>query len=165
MSAPRRKNVRDRKLHVERLEERTLLAGDLELLADVNQTAASGAVVVSSALSQVAIGNTLYFASSDATHGTELWKTDGTVAGTVMVKDINPGVAGSNPFQLTNVGGTLYFVAQDGGGGADLWKTDGTASGTVLVKNLVGGDGRDTPTLHQLTNLNGTLLFSKTLQR
>ena len=44
-----------------------------------------------------AVGNQLFFEAYDGVHGVELWKTDGTTTGTVMVKDINPGAAGSNP--------------------------------------------------------------------
>ena len=50
----------------------------------------------------------------DAAHGMELWKSDGTAAGTVLVKDINPGTASSIPSFLTNVNGTLFFTANDG---------------------------------------------------
>mgnify|MGYP003687910505 CR=1 FL=1 len=48
-----------------------------------------------------AVGNTLYFSGTDGTNGYELWKSDGTASGTVMVKDINSGSGDSNPYQFT----------------------------------------------------------------
>ena len=65
-------------------------------------------------------------------HSLELWKSDGTEAGTVLVKDINPGgggSAGSLPNHLTAVDGTLYFTAFDPDTGIELWKSDGTEAG------------------------------------
>ena len=43
------------------------------------------------------VGNTLYFRADDGINGRELWKSDGTVSGTVMVKDIYSGSDGSSP--------------------------------------------------------------------
>ncbi|MFN9175065.1 MAG: ELWxxDGT repeat protein, partial [Synechocystis sp.] len=40
-----------------------------------------------------AVGNILYFQALDGVNGLELWKSDGAAAGTVLVKDINPGSA------------------------------------------------------------------------
>jgi ELWxxDGT repeat protein len=83
----------------------------------------------------------LYFATNDGIHGNELWKSDGTAEGTVLVADIAPGVVssmlGSHPPLV--VDGTLYFQANDGVHGNELWKTDGTAAGTLLVKDTVPG--------------------------
>ncbi|MGH9361411.1 MAG: ELWxxDGT repeat protein, partial [Thermoanaerobaculia bacterium] len=56
-------------------------------------------------------GSTLYFAVETDPWGRELWKTDGTAAGTVLVEDIVPGVVGSDPQNLTAVGGRLFFSA------------------------------------------------------
>jgi ELWxxDGT repeat protein len=80
----------------------------------------------------------LYFGADDGVHGNELWKTDGTAPGTVMVKDINTAVAGASasPNAFTAFNGALYFSANDGVHGVELWKTDGTAAGTVMVKDI-----------------------------
>src|SRR5688500_15597484 len=99
----------------------------------------------------------------DGTHSLELWKSDGTAAGTVLVKDINPSTAfggGSSPFELTAVGGTLYFTAFDGVGGINiaLWKRDGTAAGTVMDAAINPGPARSDP--RNLAFVNGSLFFS-----
>jgi ELWxxDGT repeat protein len=92
-----------------------------------------------------AVGGTLFFTANDGVHGSELWKTDGTAEGTVLVKDLRPGSAGSNLHDLAEVEGVLFFTAEDGVHGRELWKSDGTAEGTVLVKDLVPGAGSPFP--------------------
>ena len=37
------------------------------------------------------VNGALFFAAYTGVDGWELWKSDGTAAGTVLVKDINPG--------------------------------------------------------------------------
>lgn len=83
----------------------------------------------------------MYFAGSTAATGTELWVTDGTIAGTSLVKDINPtGAADSNPdYGFVVYNSELYFTASDGVSGRELWKTNGTAVGTVRVKDINAG--------------------------
>ena len=73
------------------------------------------------------------FVGYDATNGGELWITDGTLAGTGLLRDINP-TYNSKPFNFTSLGdGRAVFTADDGVNGRGLWVTDGTAGGTTLV--------------------------------
>ena len=81
----------------------------------------------------------LFFIANDGIRGEELWKSDGTAAGTVLVRDIVSGIGGSLPSNLVNVSGTLYFTAANSVGGRELWKSNGTAAGTVRVKDISPG--------------------------
>jgi ELWxxDGT repeat protein len=84
------------------------------------------------------VNGALFFTPGyDNAYGPELWKSDGTAAGTMMVKDINPGSGGSLPSNLTSVNGKLYFSADDGNK-ISLWVSDGTFSGTKPVVNNNG---------------------------
>jgi ELWxxDGT repeat protein len=74
-----------------------------------------------------------------ATNNYELWRSDGTAAGTSIVKDIYPGNTGSYPGDFYAINGTLYFTATTPTAGRELWKTDGTTAGTVMVKDIKAG--------------------------
>ena len=104
------------------------------------------------------VGGSVYFKANDGTIGSELWKSDGTLEGTVLVKDIRPGASNSLPRLLSNVGGTLYFSAHDGTNGNELWKSDGTPEGTVLVKDI--DPGISSSGSQEFTDVGGTLFFS-----
>ncbi len=71
-------------------------------------------------------GNLMFFAGFTSAEGAELWKTDGTVAGTFMVKDIKPGSGPSYVGGFCKIGSTTLFRAATVGFGTTLWKTDGT---------------------------------------
>ncbi|HEY5957137.1 MAG TPA: hypothetical protein VIV60_11310 [Polyangiaceae bacterium] len=78
----------------------------------------------------------IYFSGSDGNTGDELWVTDGTSAGTVLVADILPGLGNGSPRGLVNASSNLFFAAVDSSGFAKLYATNGTAAGTRLVKDL-----------------------------
>ncbi|MCA1683807.1 MAG: hyalin, partial [Actinobacteria bacterium] len=106
-------------------------------------------------------GSMLFLASSGETPG--VYKTDGTEAGTVLVKSLYPGATNAQGF--TRVGDTLFFVGDDGTTGLELWKTDGTEAGTVLVKDVDPGSSPfdDSPNGSDPANfvaLGDTLLFT-----
>jgi ELWxxDGT repeat protein len=101
---------------------------------------------------------TLIFAANDGSHGVELWRTDGTPGGTVMLTDIFAGAIGSSPQQLTVVGSEIFFVATDASNGRALWKTDGSASGTVMIKDI--RPGLANPFISSMTEMEGVAYFA-----
>jgi ELWxxDGT repeat protein len=82
------------------------------------------------------VGDAVYFAASSSGDKAGLWRTDGTSAGTVPVKDFS-AAGGTVSVQPENnfaaVAGQLFFVADDGQG-MRLFKTNGTDVGTVAVQ-------------------------------
>jgi ELWxxDGT repeat protein len=104
-----------------------------------------------------AVQNTYFFSGRTSNDANELWKSDGTAAGTVRIKDIMPGKNGSSPQMLTPAGNLLYFVADDGTSGRELWKSDGTEAGTVRVSDLQPGPASSNPV--ELTAVGSTLYF------
>ncbi|MGL6073005.1 MAG: hypothetical protein ACRC8S_02465 [Fimbriiglobus sp.] len=128
----------------------------------------------------------LYFAANDLTydpdsgmtgHGEELWVSDGTEAGTKMLKDIatgtstswmpysTPQIDSSNPEQFATLGNSVYFTAEDGVHGQELWVTDGTEDGTKRISQI-NTDGPmsnrfNVPgPLQNITVLDGKLYFT-----
>ncbi len=79
----------------------------------------------------------------------ELWRSDGTEAGTTLVKR---GVA----YGYTAFKGRIYFSAEGG-----LWRSDGTPQGTTLVKGKPAGGSLG----GSLTAAKGTLYFVGTEKR
>jgi len=100
----------------------------------------------------------LFFTADDGVSGPELWRSEGTDASTVKVRDIQPGPAGAYPRPVTGLAGGLLFSANDGVNGFELWKSDGTGTGTALVKDLNPGPAGSDP--GELTETNGRIFFS-----
>ncbi len=79
-------------------------------------------------------------------NGLELWKTDGTEAGTVKVRDIRSDSL--RPKSMTAVEDTVFFISRDREARRrELWKSDGTGAGTVMVKDIGPGGRLDGPLL------------------
>ncbi|MEO8961831.1 MAG: T9SS type A sorting domain-containing protein [Ginsengibacter sp.] len=95
--------------------------------------------------------------------GNELFITDGTKGGTTIIKDINPGIANSQPVGtiLGAINGYIYFAAITPAEGCELWRTDGTAGNTTLVKDigLSAASGID-PSHFSLGQVGNTILFT-----
>src|SRR5262249_54028363 len=83
---------------------------------------------------------------NDGVHGIELWQSDGTAAGTRLVRDISQSRAGDSlPSDFGAVGERLWFTADDGANGREPWLSDGTAAGTRQVADLVAGSSASSP--------------------
>lgn len=129
------------------------------LVKDIN---AQEIVSSSYPASMTRVGQTIFFIAADGIHGRELWKTDGTPGGTVMVKDVQPG-AGSgldNSVIFSVVGSKLFFTADDGVAGKELWVSDGSSGGTVMLKDIYPGATSSGLTMRGV--LGGNLLFAAT---
>ncbi len=103
------------------------------LIKDIN-TGPSG----SSIRNMVLFQGIVYFTAETAGEGRELWRSDGSESGTMMVIDALPGPEGSNPQFLTVWGSYLYFTAS----GIDTtWIIGAYAGGddVVLPSDECGG--------------------------
>ncbi|WP_442506616.1 ELWxxDGT repeat protein [Novipirellula sp. SH528] len=162
-----------RRLLLEVLEDRRLLAGvsnltpatyDLRNVIDLDNTVTS-----SSPTAAIQIGSTYYFAATTPTHGSELWKSDGTNDGTSQVIELADGSDSSNPRSLYAWNSALYFIADYSyldpgmppGGIAEirtaLFRSDGTETGTMIVHSFDsmggapgGSPGGDSTTFYSL---------------
>ncbi|WP_455211561.1 Ig-like domain-containing protein [Kaarinaea lacus] len=89
----------------------------------------------------IALNDHVYFTADDAITGNELWRTNGTPAGTHLVKNIatanSSGTGGDDSAQIGDlkvINGVLFFTAvAEPGGESELWRSDGTEAGTLKV--------------------------------
>lgn len=134
----------------------TVLVKDI----DTGSTVVSGVSTPNSSnpTDLVSVGGNVFFAASDGADGVQLWKSDGTASGTVMVTSLNTGGGGLNPASLTNVNGTLFFTGNDGADGVQVWKSDGSTAGTVMVSNLQPSSGTAAPA--NLTAVGSEVFFT-----
>lgn len=113
-----------------------------KLLKDINTT---GDSVFRYRHSQAPLGNKTIFTAFDGNidagkNGTQLWMTDGTEAGTRLIKTFSSNVRlidGSYSQYKNKVFFSMNVVGENKG--YELWSTDGTAEGTSMVKDICDG--------------------------
>ncbi len=127
----------------------------ITLTRDINQVPANSDPTTAVNLNGIAI-----YTAFDYARGTELWRSDGTPAGTYLLNDIRVGGRSSSIASLTVVGDKVFFSAFDLINGQELWSTDGTTAGTKLVRDIAFSGGSSSP--FNLVNVNGVLYFSAT---
>ncbi len=124
---------------------KTILVSDIDSSLWVSDATLAGTVQISATIKYEEpagiLSGKLIFRGRVGNNGSELYSTDGTIAGTSLVKDIYSGVPGSNPTDFTVMNNTIYFSAVTLAEGRELWKTNGTNAGTTLVKDIAVGPG------------------------
>jgi ELWxxDGT repeat protein len=103
-------------------------------------------------------GNLIYMVCNLPETGEELWRTDGTEAGTFLIKDILPGTGSSIPNIQGTLGNKVLFIAEDKLNGREPWISDGTNTGTFLLKNIFSGKISSRP--DHFVELNGKAIFA-----
>ena len=117
-----------------------------------NGTAQLAAAASSFLANPMTNGKQVFYAGEDSA-GVEPWVSDGTAAGTHLLKDINTA-GDSNPSWFENFNGITLLEITDPSSGEQLWRTDGTAAGTIQVSGIPPQPVPvfpPTPALHRLT--------------
>ncbi len=109
-------------------------------------------------LPRTSVAGRLVFRAWDPAHGIEPWVSDGTPAGTRLIKDLCPGACRGADQVLMSNQGLFYFTGSDGIHGIEPWVTDGTAAGTRMVRDLCPDRCNSEP--RDPTRFKGRLLFS-----
>lgn len=113
--------------------------GGSSLIKDINPGFASSVPASLRADMFAVYNNKLYFVADNGSNGYELWMTDGSSAGTQMVKEIRTGTGNTYIGNMQVFNNKLYFGAMDASGKRELWETDGTSGGTKIAVNTNGG--------------------------
>ncbi|MFN8396568.1 MAG: hypothetical protein U0176_18225 [Bacteroidia bacterium] len=96
----------------------------------------------------VAFDGKFWFSANDSVHGRELWVSNGTVAGTHLYEDYNPGPADGIPGRgrIATTGHHLYWASDDGGiaHGKEIRMTDGSNQSPTLLEQVAGPQGHNT---------------------
>jgi len=144
-----------------------LLATDgttIQFLKDINPDN-TFPVLGNSGIAELTVaGGKAYFSAFGGNNlGTELWVTDGTPGGTMLVKDIVPGPGSSSPTMLSAAKGQLYFSAFENATGYELYRSDGTTGGTALVADILPGFNSSSPgPVEGVGGMTGEIFFSAT---
>jgi len=115
-------------------------AGGSQLLAtfdgNQSQTSVESLSALSSSMAVIVVRNL------DTGDGT-LWRTDGSISGTVQINAGAPDLNVPSTSQMVPVNGGVVFAARSATYGLEPWFSDGTDAGTHLLRDFVGSGDSD----------------------
>ncbi len=135
-------------------------ADGTKMVRDLTAGATGSGIKYYNNLGLCPLGSELIFVADNGTYGYELWKSDGTEAGTGLIKNIRAGTGNGVPSNWGKnlaYNGYVYTAGDNGTTGWELWRSDGTPGGTTLFKNIRPGTSGSNP--NWFTIANGTFYF------
>ena len=128
------------------------------LVRDINSGAADSSPDNSPGASFAVLNGNVYFQANTAAAGDELWKSDGTFAGTQLILDLNAGISHGNYRQIfTHSATRILFQGRDTTNGREVFKSDGTVGNISLVQDLNAGTSFASP--QDFFSINGNTVF------
>ncbi|MBP6187167.1 MAG: hypothetical protein KA421_05375, partial [Rhodoluna sp.] len=118
----------------------------LKQIQTQNLSGILGTTSTNNPASSISLNGVAYFIGAAPETGAELYSSDGTPAGTNIVKDAVPGIQGAVQ-NLVLSHGKLFFASGDStsAGNLEPWISDGTAAGTFKIKEIAPGAGGSSP--------------------
>jgi ELWxxDGT repeat protein len=105
------------------------------MVKDINPGPGDGVSSISYYLPTV--GDVVFFEAYHPATGTDLWKSDGTAAGTTIVKDFAASYEFNSLQPIIAVDDVVYFFVKDyDANKLELWQTNGTEPGTLMLKTI-----------------------------
>ena len=126
LKRPSRQRQLKRRLRMESLEQRRLLAAEV-VGYDLPSTSTNVDLIL-----DASAGESIVFYHETDLYGGELWTTDGTAASTRLLKDIVPGPESPGIQQLVSSSDMVYFDVEDLEATTEIWQSDGTEEGTTV---------------------------------
>lgn len=135
----RRRLASKRQLVIEALSAREMLAADFASIKEFPTRTILGDIFPTELVST---GNQAFFVAETPDSGPQLWRTDGTTEGTIVLTMSNafdPFTPGLQATFLEPINSKLIFPGYSEFEGTELWITDGTPNGTKPIKDLTLG--------------------------
>lgn len=133
------------------------------LVKDIN-VGSLGSFDVSTTKQLYNLNGVLYFVANNGISGKEIWKSDGTPTGTLLLKDAYAGCQSNSPSYLILNGTSIIYTGTNGNTGQELWKCDTVINGNAtLLRDIKVNNEQTIASVDNKVipiDFNGELIFS-----